>query len=91
MGDRLMRLFTYVVVALTAMVCAPGGAFADEMAVKRQSRKAAVHHSACTHDGCVVRRPACSDPYSCSSLYGAYGPYGGAAYWSRFTYAGWYR
>ena len=38
-----------------------------------------------------VMRPACPDPYSCSPLYGAYGPYGGAAYWTRYTYAGWYR
>jgi hypothetical protein len=25
--------------------------------------------------------------YTCSSLYGAYGPYGGSAYWARYT--GW--
>jgi hypothetical protein len=25
--------------------------------------------------------------YTCSSLYGAYGPYGGRAYWARYT--GW--
>jgi hypothetical protein len=31
----------------------------------------------------------CPDRYSCSSLYGAYGPYGGAAYWTRYTYGGW--
>jgi hypothetical protein len=90
-GDRLVRKVTYVIAAvLTALVCLPGDAFADGMTVKRQSRKAVVH-SACTHEGCIVRRPACPDPYSCSSLYGAYGPYGGAAYWSRYTYAGWYR
>ena len=27
----------------------------------------------------------CPDRYSCSSLYGAYGPYGGPAYWSAFS------
>jgi hypothetical protein len=26
---------------------------------------------------------------TCSSLYGAYGPYGGTVYWGRFTYSGW--
>jgi hypothetical protein len=26
--------------------------------------------------------------YTCSSLYGAYGPYGGTAYWARYT-RGW--
>jgi len=31
----------------------------------------------------------CPDRYSCSSLYGAYGPFGGGAYWTRYTYGGW--
>jgi hypothetical protein len=92
MGDTLVRKFTYVVAAaLAASVCLLSDAFADGMAVKHQSRKVVVDHSACRHNGCVIRRPACPDPFSCSSLYGAYGPYGGGAYWSRFTYSGWYQ
>jgi hypothetical protein len=39
--------------------------------------------------GCGWRHSCCPDRYSCSSLYGAYGPYGGAAYWTRYTYGGW--
>jgi hypothetical protein len=35
------------------------------------------------------RYTRCPDRYSCSSLYGAYGPYGGAAYWTRYSYGGW--
>jgi hypothetical protein len=31
----------------------------------------------------------CPDGYSCYPLYGAYGPYGGQAYWAAYT--GWYR
>jgi hypothetical protein len=62
----------------------PGDAAADGVAVKRHARKVVAHTS-------VVMRPACPDPYSCSSLYGAYGPDGGAAYWTRYNYAGWYR
>lgn len=27
----------------------------------------------------------CPDRYSCSPLYGAYGPYGGQAYWRAYT------
>ena len=34
-------------------------------------------------------RNYCPDRFSCSSLYGAYGPYGGGAYWTRYTYGGW--
>ncbi len=34
----------------------------------------------------VVRRHlGCPDRYSCSALYGAYGPYGGVAYWDAYT------
>ena len=56
---------------------------ADGMKVKHQARRVAADTS--------VIRPACPDAYSCSPLYGAYGPYGGAAYWTRYTYSGWYR
>ena len=46
----------------------------------------------CTPAGCdwyrVCARP-CPDGYSCSPLYGAYGPYGGTAYWGGYTDSGW--
>jgi hypothetical protein len=46
----------------------------------------------CGPAGCnlhhVCARP-CPDGYSCSPLYGAYGPYGGDAYWASYTYGGW--
>jgi hypothetical protein len=34
----------------------------------------------------VCRPVACPDGYGCYPLYGAYGPYGGAAFWSSFSY-----
>jgi len=39
--------------------------------------------------GCGRWHTCCPGRYLCSSLYGAYGPYGGAAYWNRYTYGGW--
>ena len=46
----------------------------------------------CGPNGCnwyhVCSRP-CPDGYSCSPLYGAYGPYGGKAYWGAYTDSGW--
>jgi hypothetical protein len=30
----------------------------------------------------------CPDRYSCQSLYGAYGPYGGVGYWGRYFGSG---
>jgi hypothetical protein len=70
--------------ALAVLLSLPGDASADGMTVKQHARKVVAHTS-------VVRSAACPDPYSCAPLYGAYGPYGGAAYWTRYTYAGWYR
>src|SRR5215469_14253816 len=46
----------------------------------------------CTREGCITRhvclRSSCPDRYSCSPLYGAYGPYGGEAYWRAYTAPG---
>jgi hypothetical protein len=72
-----------IAAALAVLFSLSGDASADGMTGKRHARKVVAHTS--------VVRPACPDPYSCSPLYGAYGPYGGGAYWTRFTYAGWYR
>jgi hypothetical protein len=48
----------------------------------------------CYADGCkwhrVCTRP-CPDNESCYPLYGAYGPYGGTAYWGAYTDSGWGR
>ena len=70
--------------ALVVLLSLPEDAAADGTPVKRHARKSVAHTS-------LVVRSTCPDPYSCSSLYGAYGPYGGAAYWARYNYAGWYR
>ncbi len=46
----------------------------------------------CGPDGCGWQRvcwPRCPDGYSCYPLYGAYGPYGGVAYWGAYTSSGW--
>lgn len=73
-----------VVAATLAVLSSMSGvASADGMKVKHHPRKVVADN--------VIVRPACPDPYSCSSLYGAYGPYGGAAYMTRYTYSGWYR
>jgi hypothetical protein len=82
-GVRAVGKTSCVVAALAVFLSLSGDASADGMKVKQQTRKVVVHTS--------IIRPACPDPYSCSSLYGAYGPYGGAAYLTRYTYSGWYR
>jgi hypothetical protein len=43
----------------------------------------------CRGEMCRWRRVCwhgCPDRYSCSPLYGAYGPYGGSAYWGAYSY-----
>ena len=77
------KVICVVAAALAVLLSLPGDASADNMTVKHHARKGVAHTS--------VVRTGCPDPYSCAPLYGAYGPYGGAAYWTRYTYAGWYR
>lgn len=46
----------------------------------------------CDRAGCTIRhicRTRCPVGDACSSLYGAYGPYGGTRYWGAYTAAGW--
>ncbi len=46
----------------------------------------------CGPAGCDWRRVCtrpCPDSYSCYPLYGAYGPYGGGAYWASYSHGGW--
>jgi hypothetical protein len=46
----------------------------------------------CGPEGCGWQRSCharCPDRFSCRSLYGAYGPYGGTAYWGKYTSTGW--
>jgi hypothetical protein len=48
----------------------------------------------CGPEGCGWQRfcrVGCPDRYMCSSLYGAYGPWGGTAYWGAYTSVGWGR
>ncbi len=85
-GDIPVGKVKYVAAAtMAAFYCLSGVALADEMVVKRKTKKAVVV------DQSSIVREGCPDPYSCNSLYGAYGPYGGRAYWTRYVYSGWYR
>ena len=82
--EGVMRKTILTILAMFAIIsggCVTQDAFADGNAVVRHSKK--VRH--------VYHRPrgACPDRYSCYSLFGAYGPYGGAPYWGRYTYEGW--
>jgi hypothetical protein len=78
---------TQVFIFLACLVASGVVSTSDLVAadVQYDSRARVVTRSA----GCGWRHTCCPDRYSCSSLYGAYGPYGGAAYWTRYTYGGW--
>jgi hypothetical protein len=46
----------------------------------------------CGPSGCGLHsdcRRGCPDGISCFPLYGAYGPYGGLAYWGAYSYNAW--
>lgn len=69
----------------------PVPALADGIAVARPAKVVRPAHriARCRYDRCGY--PAICPDGTCRSLYGAYGPYGGAAYWSRYSYGGWGR
>jgi hypothetical protein len=74
------------VVALTALAailgdCVSYNAFGGEVSVHHHVRKCGRYD----HCGFPVLCPS----GTCYSLYGAYGPFGGALYWGRYTYSGW--
>lgn len=79
----MSKVICVVAAAVAMLFSLSDNAFADGVNVKHRARTVVSQST--------VVRPACPDPYSCAPLYGAYGPYGGAAYWTRYTYAGWYR
>jgi hypothetical protein len=85
-------LLTIALVAILSCDCIGGRAAADGGGVQR-ARK--VHHAyradCVAFDRCGVPGGCSHSPTPCYSLYGRYEPYGGALYWSRFTYGGWFR
>jgi hypothetical protein len=80
--------------AFGALMLAIGtyGAAADGL--PRVYHKKVVHHG-CRDSYCGLYLPCgatctvCPDRYSCFPLYGAYGPFGGTAYWGAYTLTGW--
>src|SRR5262245_66690334 len=83
-----MRRALYSVAAILAissvgLLFAGQGQAADLNANKRQYSR-----SDCGPYGCQWRHKlyGCPDRLSCYPLYGAYGPYGGAAYWGAYSY-----
>ena len=76
------------VAAISVASAADLGAVPQERSVYAECRP--VRH--CTREGCRWRHVCpreCPDRYSCSPLYGAYGPYGGVAYGTAYTSPGW--
>jgi len=82
-------LLLITVSGIAACGCATQPARADGTPVVRHAGN--IHHDRVAR-GCIYGR--CGPPVGCPdgtcySLYGAYGPYGGPLYWSRYTYGGW--
>jgi hypothetical protein len=86
----MRRITVVTVLAALTMVCCDWwvspGAFADGVRPTKNVRPAP-HARKCHRDQCGY--PVKCPDGTCYSLYGAYGPHGGALYWSRYTYAGW--
>ena len=81
---------------LTAISVVTSGCFSQEVRADgvsvRHAKKVqtAAHARKCgLYDRCGF--PVVCPSGACYSLYSAYGPYGGPAYWSQYTYSGWGR
>jgi hypothetical protein len=72
------------IIAICSLSLFSGRMQATELTVGKRY----VTHSNCGPYGCEPRRRLnrCPDRLSCYPLYGAYGPYGGVAYWSEYSY-----
>jgi hypothetical protein len=86
---RILALAGGSVLALTVLSCAMGAKAAELAAPNPRLAKAeppciagAPCNPTCVDHYC---RPRCPDGYSCYPLYGAYGPYGGIAFWDAYT------
>jgi hypothetical protein len=85
---KITMLVVLGVFAITASDCLTGVASADGVTVRQVKKTRHVSRGVCgRHDSCGL--PIVCPYGTCASLYGAYGPYGGSLYWSRYTYAGW--
>jgi len=84
MRRPLLYLAAIIAISSVALLFASRGQAADLNIGKRQ-----VSRSHCGPYGCRKWRRKtyrCPDRVSCFPLYGAYGPYGGAAYWGAYSY-----
>jgi hypothetical protein len=101
--EAIVRQTTWVsslaFAAAIAMGCWSASAAEVDVSAPRSARHADIADNPyckevwrCGRAGCNWRRVCvapCPDGVSCHPLYGAYGPYGGIAYWGAYTDAGW--
>jgi hypothetical protein len=83
-ADKMRKLILTIAMAASGLL-AISSANAADLAVEGRGPRVATSHCG-RHWHCWV---GCPDGYSCSPLYGAYGPYGGTAYWGAYTAVGW--
>jgi hypothetical protein len=77
-----------IAIAVVSGGCLSQAARADEAGVHIKKVRPAPHARRCgPYDRCGF--PVSCPSGTCYSLYGAYPPYGGTVFWSRYTYGGW--
>ena len=87
----MLKVAISVMTAISVMSggCLSQDARADEASVRYTKKVRPVTHARkCgPYDQCGF--PVSCPTGTCYSFYGRYAPYGGAVYWSRYTYGGW--
>jgi hypothetical protein len=83
----MKRILLGVVLALTfCSFATPRMSLAADADINVRKKAATVHRATneCRGRRCV---PSCPYLYSCTPLYGAYGPWGGEHYWASYSYS----
>ena len=91
-----MARLKWLAIGILAIFCGLGSALAADMGGSVPSYRSVESVGAncqriqtCQGEICRWKKVCwrgCSDRYSCTPLYGAYGPWGGSSYWAAYSY-----
>jgi hypothetical protein len=90
MGQLKVNWFGIIIGSLVGAAAISNLASAADLNSESLLRAHRVHRMVVAPTGCGFRcHGGCPQRYTCYSLYGAYAPFGGTAYWARYTISGW--
>ena len=86
LGDNVKKSIVAIVLTAPFVASIPSVTLAADAGIPVVQR-AARHYRVVEECGWRRCPTRCPDRYSCASLYGAYGPWGGQQYWAAYSYS----